>query len=315
MPRELYDSIGAGRGLIPHGYTCDLFVSAFNLSERVKWVFELVDCLNKCWVVHREYGFSDAELPEGAACYTSESGSEADFIIDVMGQILQGIDPKSRVCIDSTGFMRPHLMFLLLYLKHAGFTQLDILYTEPSHYSKKSETVFSSDVYEVRQVAGYEGNHSADLSKDVLLVGCGYDHHLVSEVISYKSSARVLQLLSLPSLSADMYQESLVRLQRVVDSPANVPDTQIAYVAANDPFATFMAIEESVTRIAKSQNGVSNLYMSPLATKPQVLGFCLFYLKRLSGGPVSMIFPFSREYAKETSKGVGRVWLYKVNLV
>lgn len=310
----LYDSIGSGRLNLPDDYSCDIFVSAFNLSERVRFVYDRIDAKSKFWVIHNEYYFEESELPADGVLIFSDASEETEFVVGVMDVALEGADRSSRICVDSTGFMRPHLMFMLLYLQGKGFTSLDVIYTEPSHYSRKAETVFSSDVYEVRQVGGYEGAHSTDLSKDVLLIGCGYDHGLVSEVISYKGGARVLQLLSLPSLSADMYQESLVRLQRVVDSPSSVSEVQIAYASANDPFATFMALEESISRIARAQGVVTNLYLSPLATKPQVIGFCLFYIKRLGGEPASMIFPFARSYSKETSKGVGRVWLYKLDL-
>ncbi len=312
--RQLYDSLGEGRFPLPSDYSCDVFVSAFNLSQRVRSVFDQVSAPRKCWVLHQEYDFASADLPEGAEMYTSAAQGEADFVVDVMRDVLKGISSDARVCIDSTGFMRPHLMFLLLYCRESGFLNVDVIYTEPSHYVKKAETVFSSDVIEVRQVEGYEGAHSTDLSKDILLIGCGYDHDLISEVISYKGGARILQLLSLPSLSADMYQESLVRLQRVVEAPGSVAPVQIAYAAANDPFATFMAVESALQKIYLNQGGISNIYMSPLATKPQVIGFCMYYLKRLNGSSASLVFPFARKYSKETSKGVGRSWLYRLGL-
>ena len=52
--------------------------------------------------------------------------------------------------------------------------------------------------------------------------------------------------------------------------------------------------------------------LSPLATKPQALGFALFYLQELLDQPASVLFPFSRRYERETSNGVGRVWSYEI---
>src|SRR5580658_4376694 len=51
--------------------------------------------------------------------------------------------------------------------------------------------------------------------------------------------------------------------------------------------------------------GVSTLcvpcYLSPLATKPQVLGFALYYLTECRNTAASLIFPFCQAYDQETS--------------
>ena len=59
---------------------------------------------------------------------------------------------------------------------------------------------------------------------------------------------------------------------------------------------------------------ISNLYLAPLATKPQALGFALFYIKELEGMPASIILPINKSYARETGSGVGNVWRYKIQL-
>jgi hypothetical protein len=58
--------------------------------------------------------------------------------------------------------------------------------------------------------------------------------------------------------------------------------------------------------------GLTNLYLSPLATKPHTLGFGLFYLKELEETASSLIFPFSARYSRETGKGLGRSWIYPI---
>ncbi|WP_259639371.1 hypothetical protein, partial [Pseudomonas syringae] len=191
------------------------------------------------------------------------------------------------------------------------------IYTEPLHYTRKEDTDFTlSDVSEVRQVSGFEGTHnvdmSRDVSKDVLFLGVGYDSHLMSRVSLDKDRARHLQLHSLPSLSADMYQESLIRLDRA-GLPNNKGDDQVFFSSANDPFFTATALSKALQKICRN-TPPSNLYLSPLATKPQTLGFGLFYLRELDGAPASIIFPFSERYSRETSKGIGRSWLYPIFL-
>jgi hypothetical protein len=59
---------------------------------------------------------------------------------------------------------------------------------------------------------------------------------------------------------------------------------------------------------------LTNLYLSPLATKAQVLGFALYYFSALDSKPASVIYPFSDRYERETTKGISRVWKYTVDL-
>ena len=303
---------GAGKRILATQQQYDVFISAFNVSERVTSTFERIEATRKFWVIHNEYCFENSEMPTDAPVLSSIAGTEADFILDTLGQITPRLEPGVRLCIDITGFMRPHLLFLMNFLRISRIGKFDLIYTEPQQYLRKADTVFSSNVVEVRQINGYEGNHSVDRATDVLVVGVGYDHDLVSHVIANKSSARLVQLLSLPSLSADMYQESLIRLHKVADAPIKVPEEQLAYASANDPFITYLVLEEAIAKIKARQQGISNIYLSPLATKPQAVGFAMYYLSHLVGTPASIIFPFASQYAKETSRGIGRTWLYEM---
>jgi hypothetical protein len=290
----------------------DHFFSAFNDSDRVKTVFPQVAAKVKHWLVLPEYSYDNNEIPVGVALPTGGDGSEADVITHAFTAILDGMTTDESICIDVTGMMRPHILFLLYYLKNKGIFSFDMMYTEPQHYRRKEETAFASeDVSEVRQVAGFEGAHPSGLGEDVLIVGAGYDHHLISHVIESKASARLIQLHSLPSLSADMYQESLLRLERVSSSSAPAIDGHQIYSSANDPFIVAAVLSETVDRLQKSGK-VSNLYLSPLATKPQAIGFGLFYLNNSFTIPMSMIFPYASRYERDTSTGVGRTWIYPI---
>jgi hypothetical protein len=86
-----------------------------------------------------------------------------------------------------------------------------------------------------------------------------------------------------------------------------------SYSSANDPFVTAAILSETYEEIA-GRRPISNLYLASLATKPQAVGFGLFYLRELEGTASSIIFPFFGEYSKETSKGVGRTWVYPIIL-
>lgn len=295
----------------------DFFFSALNDSERVISIFNKVHADKKFWIIIPEYQYEDEDLPQNESILRTDSLNEADQVIETIGSILRDVNRDSRICIDITGLMRPQILFILKYLKLHDFLFFDMIYTEPRNYSKKVDTEFTlSDVTEVRQVSGFEGNHNLDMSKempkDVLFIGVGYDSNLMARVALDKDRARHLQLHSLPSLSADMYQESLIRLDRA-GLPNNNGDDQIFFSSANDPYLTASALSSALSRIFKTEP-ISNLYLSPLATKPQTLGFGLFYLKELNGTASSIIFPFSSKYSRETSEGVGRTWRYPICL-
>jgi hypothetical protein len=224
-------------------------------------------------------------------------------------------DPTNdkRLCIDITGLMRPHILFLMAHLQNIGVRQFDFLYTEPAQYSRRAETRFSiGEDVRVVSVEGFVGAHNADTSGDLLVIGIGYDHHLISHAIQAKENARVVELHSFPSLSADMYHESILRLDRVSSEGARIGD-EVQYSSANDPFVVAASLASAV-RIAKTRRRVTNIYFSPLATKPQAVGFGLHYLKRMRGTATSIIYPLSQNYDKETSTGVGRSWVYPIHL-
>jgi hypothetical protein len=295
----------------------DFFFSALNNSERVTETFKQIKSVKKYWIIIPEYHYTPAEEPAGELILRTNSLNEADQIIDTIGSVLDEININSKICVDITGLMRPQILFILRYFKVNNIKKFDMIYTEPLHYTRKEDTDFTlADVSEVRQVSGFEGTHNVDMSrdgsKDVLFLGVGYDSHLMSRVSLDKDRARHLQLHSLPSLSADMYQESLIRLDRA-GLPNNKGDDQVFFSSANDPFFTATALSKALQKICHNAPP-SNLYLSPLATKPQALGFGLFYLKELDGAPASIIFPFSERYSRETSKGIGRSWLYPIYL-
>jgi len=66
-------------------------------------------------------------------------------------------------------------------------------------------------------------------------------------------------------------------------------------------------------RIANGNKPVSNLYLSPLSTKAQCLGFALFYLRDLIDRPASIIYPMTEHYSKETTQGLSGIWQYRLD--
>ncbi len=290
----------------------DVFISAFNDNIRVRSTFGWIKSPRKIWWMLPEYAYEPHEYPDdGAEIRVLHSFDEADLVHAGLGDVIK--HKPASICIDITGLMRQHIFYLMRYLKSFGFLRFDFLYTEPEHYARKADTTFSlGEITAVRQVAGFEGQHLIDTSNDVLIMGNGYDHPLVGRVFLSRENARIVLLHSLPSLSADMYHEAILRLDRVGDTAA-VADDQMFFSSANDPFVTAATLSEARKSLGRPKP-ITNLYLSSLATKPQAVGFGLFYLKELEGSASSIIFPCVTRYFRETGKGLGRTWLYPIDL-
>jgi hypothetical protein len=299
-----------------HLESYDLFLSAFNLGERIKVVYEEVTAAKKIWLIHEEYELALKDLPPGER-FGRTGGDESTYcraLID--GLVAAGsLDPAaSRLCIDITGILRPHLMFLVLYLKRLGFRCVDLIYAEPKLYALKEKTPFSTgSIYEVRPVRGFEGFPSARGTEDFLIIGMGYDDRLLSAVAEAKDKAEKHQMFGLPSLRADMYQESVLRSRKAADELGDPGFSEYhrSFAPANDPFGTASVLREVVERRLMSAPD-TRVMLCPLGTKAQALGFAIYHM--FESGPIGarVLFPFSKGYSAKTGTDLARAWLYRV---
>ena len=286
----------------------DVFVSAYNSSERVNYVFNKISAARKLWLVHEEYGFDKGELPfdNPFLCKAMDETSILDFWNQ---RIKLGDNANEKICIDATGFMRPHLLFLLHLMVAKGIKKFDVLYSEPMYYKNKDKTAFSGKhVNQIRQIVGFEGISDSSGNSDVLVIGAGYETHLIEEIAEDKDRARKVVILGLPSLRADMYQQNAWRTWLAEDA-LDGAKSQRWFAPASDPFATATILSERIYRERSTEN-IRHLYLSPLATKAQAIGFALFYLTECQGSNTSIIFPFTMDYERETSIGFSRAWLH-----
>ena len=112
-----------------------------------------------------------------------------------------------------------------------------------------------------------------------------------------------------------MYQENVIRASLAAESIGSnfFQDRNYFFAPANDPFVTASVLQDIVRKL-EEKHKVTNLYLSPLSTKPQVLGFALYYLTEQIDKSASIIFPISEKYTRETSKGISKVWKYTVEM-
>lgn len=94
----------------------DVFLSAYNSSDRVSRVFRDVVAGQKYWVLHPEYCYAPLDEPIGDPIIRPldlDEVAQVNNIIDSLGGSA-GLGGVS-LCIDITGLMRHVLAFLLSY--------------------------------------------------------------------------------------------------------------------------------------------------------------------------------------------------------
>lgn len=291
----------------------DIFVSAFNSSDRVGLVFEGVRAHKKIWHIHPEFRYSPLDEPAGfmkAQPDKIDEIAQVDALLAAMGDM----NGKS-LCIDITGFMRHVLVFLVAKIAHMGISEFTALYSEPICYIKQEDTVFSTTISgTTRPVRGMAGSNSLQ-GTDYLIIAAGYDHKLISEVTNHKDNLTIYPLFAFPSLSPDFYQQSAICASASGDAALEGAwITNRRFAPANDPFATASILSDIVQEI--DRKGVhANIYLSPLSTKVQALGFALFWqLEGKARGAVTMLLPECLTYSRETSSGLKRLWAYSIEL-
>lgn len=291
----------------------DIFISAYNNSDRVNDVFRQIRAAKKIWLIHPEYGYTPIEQPEGDIKVCPNQTDEISQINCLLAELGE-LDGK-KVGIDITGFMRHVLVFLVAKFAHIGVRNFITLYSEPVSYLKQEDTTFSTSTSGFpRPVRGMAGSTNSQ-SQDCLILGVGYDHKLISEVVDHKENSIVFPVFSFPSLSPDMYQQSAVRSSE--GGAAALGNTWVSnrrFAPANDPFSTAGIVSELVHDIDR-QGLNANIYISPLSTKVQALGFALYWqLEGRLRGAVTMLLPECKTYSRETTRGLKRLWMYTIEL-
>ena len=293
----------------------DLFLSAYEETERVQDPFDNIQAKCKQWFAQREYDMPMEGFPRDSVILDAAYGSPAiEFVREQIGQ-----DPNMRLCIDSTGFIRPHLLVLLRAVKEAGLRMFDVLYSDPIRYVRDENTNFTlGPVTEVRQVPGYEGVHRPSATSDILIIGAGYDVEQIIRTCDQRLYRKKYILTGLPSLQPHMYQESIVQIEKASEWIGEPSESNRLYASANQPFGVAQALHDIVIneRFEAVELGQSqpNLYLCPIGPKPHALGFALYYLREIQDESISIIYPFVNRYPRKTSEGLLRTWEYGIEL-
>lgn len=291
----------------------DIFVSAFNSSERVGKVYDNICAKKKIWIIHPEYQYPPIEYPQENPKVCPDDRSEVSQV-NLLLREMGDLEGKS-ICIDTTGFMRHVLIFLVASLYYKKVKRFIALYSEPLFYQKQGDTLFSTaSTGNPRTLQGmYGSNGNGD---DHLIINVGYDHKLIGEVVDNKEGSSIFPIFSFPSLSADMYQQSALRSSKAGGVALSLDWANNRHFSpANDPFSNAAVISKIVKTIDERYNH-ANIYLTPLSTKIQALGAALYWvLEGKARGGVSVLLPECLTYSRETSSGLKRLWSYEVELI
>lgn len=284
----------------------DIFLSAFDNCNRTKEIFNKVKSTQKKWFIFPQYK-GITELPTENA-YSNQSLAESGYFEDFIQEFIDNDYKVKKICIDITGFIRPHLIYLLKFLSRSNVSQVDLLYTEPVQYRDADETKFSGYIDGIQDVEGCSSiNTNPNTDNDLLIICAGYDDNLIAKIAQDKGHCqRKYYILGFPSLQPDMYQESILKMENAKQSTGE--SKKIKYAPAFDPFVTAQIINEI---IAENPNS-TNIYLSPLSTKPQTVGIALFYIANYQELPISIIFPYSKTYTSKHAEGIKRTWKYTI---
>lgn len=283
----------------------DVFISVFDGCDRTQETFKKVNAATKHWLVIPQYNQPKEELP--ASCLFSSYTDESDYILDVIDKI--DVSGGKKICIDSTGFIIPHLLFLVQYLKRNGITVLDILYSEPQQYEKGEATQFTKRVGHTRPVMGYSTVAKDVEGEDTLIIFVGFNDEMVSNVAREKSKSKHKYLFTgFPSLQADMYQQNLIQLNKSLET---IGEMHVHYckTPAYDPFVTAKKLQDIIDKRLKKSEPVNYIHIAPLSTKPMAIAAALVYFTN-PDSPIDIIYPPAEEYKSHHSIGVKRTWRY-----
>ena len=162
------------------------------------------------------------------------------------------------------------------------------------------------------------GIHTSKDDNDLLIIAAGYDHSRIVDVATKKKGCKKKVLLfGFPAISPGMFQENILRAheaEAAIETECFKDMDSNIYAPAYDPFVTAQAISEYVEKQNK-RAPITNIYLSPLSTKPHALGMALYFLwEHGFNKNISLIYPYCQQYITDNSDGIARIWRYEIQL-
>lgn len=291
----------------------DMFFSAYDGCERTMSMFEKISTKRlKQWLIFPQYQVPIEKRPEH--CFYCEELGEDDYVSSFISSIKSNLRSNTKICIDCTGFIIPHLLLLISRLHRLNIKNIDIIYSEPDTYINAENTVFTNTANAPEHICGFSAVSENVGGKNILIVNAGYNNELINIVAQDKGKCDYKYFItSFPSLQADMYQQNLIQLHKCKQT---IGEKNVKYLKAPayDPFITAQKIQDTIDDILKIENNVSYIHLAPLSTKPQAIACALVYIWNKDKLPINIIYPRSMTYKLGHADGVKRTWKYTIEL-
>lgn len=289
----------------------DFFLSAYTEEDIVTETYDKVNATEKYWIICPEYAIDIKKVPNDYFDYKIKDfdNREAEYILALFKEKLHD-KQNLNICIDATGFMKPYIIFLLILLKEKGFNKIDLIYTEPQLYEKNGDTEFSDkeSAIKVRNIKTFDAYYQNSNSDDLYIINAGYTSKFVNKVLENIQVKEKKVLVGFPSLQPIMYQENIINLEKSNGYLGLDPNDDLLYAPANNPFITAHIVSRYIEKYKNENQNISNIYLSPLATKAQTIGLTLFYLfekdkYKKDDISIHIRYPFTDSYSSKAGKG------------
>lgn len=172
-------------------------------------------------------------------------------------------------------------------------------------------TEFSKNVQNPESICGFSALSDTPGGDEILIVSSGYNDELINIVSRDKEkSKRKIFITGFPSLQADMYQQSLIQLNKCKET---IGSKELLRAPAYDPFSTAQKIQDAIDKIRRDNSNISYIHLAPLSTKPHAIAMALVYLNN-PDLPINILYPRSDSYTLSHADGIKRTWLYSLEL-
>lgn len=290
----------------------DVFLSGYDGCERTNTIFKQTKAKSKYWLLFPQYQ-CDSSPEDGEEVLKSDKYEESDYIIEVISQIEEQFNPQMKLCIDCSGMLIPHLMFLLMHLQSLNIRNFEVIYSSPLFYQQEEDTIFGDIVETPRSIDGYEINCKVNAPEYVIMFA-GYNEELVRNVALAKGSAIEKHIIiGFPPIEADMYQQSMIQLHK---SSEILGEKGIIYhkASAYDPLVVAEKLEKILRGIEKKYcEKIGAINIAPLSTKACAVAAAIVYMYNQQSS-LRIIYPPTKKYYTRQAVGIGKSYVYTLEL-
>jgi hypothetical protein len=214
------------------------------------------------------------------------------------------LNPKDSVLtLDITTFNKRHLLMLLKYLDEHGFWHsLRVLYTEPHDYVTDLYLPMSTGIKQINPVPGFVNTQPLN-KPNLLLIFLGYEGDRAMSLFNNLDPNETLLIVPKPAFHEE-WEGRTENMNR--DLITLLGDEKIKYADSRDSLKVATTLSQILGGDEHNLQDWS-CCISPLGTKPQVLGLYLFWRDHPTRFSILYAQPLKHnEFFNST--GVGRTW-------